>query len=847
MEKFHSQRLYIPPFPFLLFLLQFSSLHLFSSAYNLPDKYFINCGSNQGVSTSRRSFVGDKNSGSVSFTKQNSISVENTNQSQNSNNSTLYNTARVFRQQSSYAFDINDVGNSTNYLVRLHFLVFPSTVDLSSAVFDVSASGFLLLHNFTAKNNTNTPLVKEFYLPINANKKFRIYFTPLESSLAFVNAIEFFPAPPVNFSLGEAIKVGQQQGQKTGSSSVFQTVYRINVGGQEIESNDEIIWRNWDTDDKFLISKGNSKESQFYSNPPNYLSEDGEYVAPALVYQTAREMDVNASGGSNITWGFNVNKSAGHLVRFHFCDIISVSLGVIVFNLYINGNFSKAIDPTDNSTLLATPFHYDFSVGSHGSDVMNIGIGLSKKTTENNAFLNGLEILEIKRGLALTPVENEESGNKKTKAPIVIGSAIGGFALLCILVVGFFKLRRRKMKPVENSSWGQVPPYVGGGSSHSRIADPTINGSPLPNLHLGLKIPFAEIQLATKNFNSKLIIGKGGFGNVYKGTLVNGTKVAVKRSAPGSGQGLPEFQTEITILSKIRHRHLVSLIGYCDERSEMILVYEFVEMGTLRDHLYNPDLPRLSWKQRLEICIGAANGLHYLHKGLSGGIIHRDVKSTNILLDKNHVAKVSDFGLSKSGPLDEFETHVSTNVKGTLGYLDPEYFRTQQLTEKSDVYSFGVVLLEVLCARPAIDTLLPREQMNLAEWAMKCKNKGLLEDIIDPSMKGQINPNSLRKFSETAEKCLEEDSGDRPAMSDVIWDLEYAFQLQQMPVPRQPHEDSTVNSSSAFLRPNVEHLPSVSTTADNDGDNEYGLSNVGDFSEVSASAVFSLLKTDGAK
>ena len=837
MEKTHGHRIHIPILPLLVFLLQFSCLHLTSSAYDLPDKYFINCGSHENINDIQRNFTGDENSGSLNsgsftFTKQ-STAVKDGNQSGNTSN--LYHTARIFREQSSYGFETDDV--STTYLVRLHFFAFTSQTDLSTAVFDVSASGFLLLHNFTAKNNTNLPLVKEFFVTIRTSK-FRVYFTPKESSFAFVNAIEVFPAPPVNFSLDGALKV--ERNYKIPPSSVFQTIYRINVGGEEIESGRDTVWRNWETDDSYLYNKDTAKNSQFYSNKPNYQIKDSEYAAPDLVYQTAKELNTNnkTSEGSKITWRFNVNKTAGHLVRVHFCDIISVSLNVLLFNLYINGNFNLEIDSYAHVSQLAAPFTMDFVVGSYDSGVINISIGPSNTTLEQNAFLNGLEILEIKEGLAAVPKENDQS---KMSTPTVVGSVLGGFALLSILVVGFFLFwKRRKPKPAENSSWGQLPVF-GGGSSHSRVTELTINGSPVPNLILGLKISFAEIQLATKNFNSKRIIGRGGFGLVYKGTLLNGIKVAVKRSAPGSGQGFSEFQTEIMVLSKIRHRHLVSLIGYCDERSEMILVYEFMEKGTLRDHLYNPDLHRLSWKQRLEICIGAANGLHYLHKGSSGGIIHRDVKSTNILLDENHVAKVADFGLSKSGPLEE--THVSTNVKGTLGYLDPEYFRSQQLTEKSDVYSFGVVLLEVLCARPAIDTLLPREQMNLAEWAMKCKHKGVLEEIVDPSIKGQINPNSLRKFSETAEKCLQEDGTSRPAMSDVIWDLEYALQLQQTAVPREPHEDSTTMASSAFVALDDRRFSSIESAFE-----RHDLAIMShDFSSVTASQVFSQLNIDDAR
>ncbi|GKC99635.1 receptor-like protein kinase FERONIA, partial [Tanacetum coccineum] len=202
------------------------------------------------------------------------------------------------------------------------------------------------------------------------------------------------------------------------------------------------------------------------------------------------------------------------------------------------------------------------------------------------------------------------------------------------------------------------------------------------------------------------------------------------------------------MLSKLRHIHLVSLIGYCNENGEMILVYDYMTHGTLREHLYKTNNPLLSWETHLNICIGAAKGLHYLHTGAKRAIIHRDVKSTNILLDEKWVAKVSDFGLSK------------------------------KLTEKSDVYSFGVFLFEVLCARPVIVPWVRDEQVNLAEWGT-CYRRGTLVEIIDEKISEQIAPGCLRKFGEVANSCLHQDGCERPAMDEVVWGLVFALELQK--------------------------------------------------------------------
>ncbi|KAG5512874.1 hypothetical protein RHGRI_038698 [Rhododendron griersonianum] len=276
-------------------------------------------------------------------------------------------------------------------------------------------------------------------------------------------------------------------------------------------------------------------------------------------------------------------------------------------------------------------------------------------------------------------------------------------------------------------------------------------------------IPLCQILKATNDFDDALVVGTGGFGKVYEANIDDGattTVVAIKRLSAVSNQGTEQFWTEVKLLSKFRHANLISLIGYCNKNQEMIIVYKYMAKGTLADHLYKTSREEnggssshLTWEQRLNICLDTACGLDYLQNGNGTlpGIIHRDVKSTNILLDKYLVAKVSDFGISKS-MTTYLTTHVSTSVKGTFGYLDPDYFLTCRLTKKSDVYAFGVVLLEVLCGRPAIDTRLDEKQINLVNWAKINIKKGKLDRIIDPSLNGDITPHTGRPPDQHGEK-----------------------------------------------------------------------------------------------
>nr|GEW87543.1 serine/threonine/dual specificity protein kinase, catalytic domain-containing protein [Tanacetum cinerariifolium] len=294
---------------------------------------------------------------------------------------------------------------------------------------------------------------------------------------------------------------------------------------------------------------------------------------------------------------------------------------------------------------------------------------------------------------------------------------------------------------------------------------------------------FPEILVATENFNESLVVGSGGFGKVYKGNIVNGSSLvvaAIKRLDSMSNQGAVEFWAEVEMLSKLRHCHLVSLIGYCKYEKEMILVYEYMPHGTLEDHLHKLGTP-LSWLQRLKICIGASRGLHYLHTGtgIEFGVIHRDVKSSNILLHESWAAKISDFGLSKIGPTNQPATYVNTLVKGTFGYLDPNYFTTGRLTRKSDVYAFGVVMLEVLCRKRAVDSSLDEEQWGLATWAQDLIKEGNSKHIIDPDISGQISARCLKEFVRLVERCLHNNPKQRPTMAEVVVILESLLTAQE--------------------------------------------------------------------
>ncbi|KAK0587338.1 hypothetical protein LWI29_021201 [Acer saccharum] len=280
-----------------------------------------------------------------------------------------------------------------------------------------------------------------------------------------------------------------------------------------------------------------------------------------------------------------------------------------------------------------------------------------------------------------------------------------------------------------------------------------------------------ELKKATNNFDEKRIIGRGGFGTVYKGFLDDNNTVAIKKSKIVDKSQIEQFINEVTILLQINHRNVVKLLGCCLETEVPLLVYEYVTNGTLFDHIHKKDnTPTIPWETRLRIAAETAGVLSYLHSAAATPIIHRDVKSTNILLDDDFIAKVSDFGASKLVPMDE--TQLTTMVQGTLGYLDPEYLQNSKLTEKSDVYSFGVVLVELMTGKKVVSFARPEEERNLVKYFLFLLNEGCLFEILENGMVNDDNSEQIREVAELARRCLRVKGEERPTMKEVAMELE---------------------------------------------------------------------------
>ncbi|XP_051118958.1 proline-rich receptor-like protein kinase PERK8 [Andrographis paniculata] len=418
------------------------------------------------------------------------------------------------------------------------------------------------------------------------------------------------------------------------------------------------------------------------------------------------------------------------------------------------------------------------------------------------------------------PISAAGSTSRSSGGVAALGSIAGLLALsLVVLVVWYFR-RRKKRKDGFSLKYGMHSPFASSQNSdsvflrshHSVQLDgsaSTNNYMYSPDSGMGTSrswFGYQELYGATNGFSANNLLGEGGFGCVYKGILADERIVAVKQLKAGGGQGEREFRAEVEIISRIHHRHLVSLVGYCISENQRLLVYDYVPNNTLHYHLHDEGKPAMDWPSRVKVAAGAARGLAYLHEDCQPRIIHRDIKSTNILLDNNFEARVADFGLAKLALELDLHTHVSTRVMGTFGYLAPEYASTGKLTEKSDVFSFGVVLLELITGRKPVDSSQPLGDESLVEWARPLLTQALdkedFGDLVDPRLENDFSASEMFRMIEAAAACVRHLSSKRPRMSQVVRALDSMDELANLNNGIKPGESGVFSSreQSAQIR-----------------------------------------------
>lgn len=357
-------------------------------------------------------------------------------------------------------------------------------------------------------------------------------------------------------------------------------------------------------------------------------------------------------------------------------------------------------------------------------------------------------------------------GGSSDKTALIAGLTIGiGATLIAAVIAVLLYKRHRRIKEAQERLAREREEILnsGGGGKASKI----FTGK--------------EIKKATNNFSKDRLLGSGGYGEVYKGILKDGAEVAVKCAKLGNTKGTDQVLNEVRILCQVNHRSLVGLLGCCVELEQPIMVYEYISNGTLLEHLQGlkpGGRGKLTWPRRLQIAHDTAEGLSYLHSSATPPIYHRDVKSSNILLDEKLNAKVSDFGLSRLAHTDM--SHISTCAQGTLGYLDPEYYKKYQLTDKSDVYSFGVVLLELLTSQKAIDFNRAEDDVNLAVYVRRMVEEEKLMETVDPVLKekaSELEQETIKALAFLAVGCLEEQRQNRPSMKEVAEEIEYIISI----------------------------------------------------------------------
>ncbi|KAL9360306.1 hypothetical protein Peur_048429 [Populus x canadensis] len=511
------------------------------------------------------------------------------------------------------------------------------------------------------------------------------------------------------------------------------------------------------------------------------------------------------------------------LINFYLLSLsrLNISMDIIP---HTGISFSASDASAVNSSLALHKVHFD---SSHVGDYKLLNLTWFEPPAPSPAPIVASSPMRAPAHQSSTSTSTSVGSSRKDKHThlilvLGIGSGIVIIAIVSMLIICSCVFREGNASPKET-----VKP---------RTIDPVPAAGSLPHPSSTRFLAYEELKEATNNFESASILGEGGFGRVYKGVLSDGTAVAIKRLTSGGQQGGKEFLVEVEMLSRLHHRNLVKLVGYYSSRdsSQNLLCYELVPNGSLEAWLHGPlgANCRLDWDTRMKIALDAARGLAYLHEDSQPCVIHRDFKASNILLEKNFHAKVSDFGLAKQAP-EGRANYLSTRVMGTFGYVAPEYAMTGHLLVKSDVYSYGVVLLELLTGRMPVDMSQPSGQENLVTWARPIlRDKDHLEELADPTLGGKYPKEDFVRVCTIAAACVSSEASQRPTMGEVVQSLKMVQRVME-------YQDSMSTSNARA------NLRQSSNTFESDGTSSmfssgpYSSLSALDNDNISRTAVFS--------
>ncbi|KAK6946602.1 Serine-threonine/tyrosine-protein kinase, catalytic domain [Dillenia turbinata] len=588
---------------------------------------------------------------------------------------------------------------------------------------------------------------------------------PAEWNCAKLDAKKWRDLSYNNFTVGNSGRVDCQQ-QGVGLASCFgsytcpKTFYymRINCGGEEVNVDRKTTYEADTNSGGAATFFQNTASNWAFSNTGNFMDDDRStdyYIATntstLLMDNSELYMNARISPISLTYYGYCL-KNGNYTVKLHFAEIIFTSgsnyssLGRRIFNVYIQGE------------QVLKDFNIENEAGGAGKAIIKnfTSIPVSSNTLEIRFYWAGKGTTAIPDRGVYGPLISAISVDPEFSVPVENGNSMSAGAIVGIVVAVVSVIAL-----VLCLLWWK------GCLGRKNTMEEDLRGLDLQTGSFTLR----QIKAATNNFDAANKIGEGGFGSVYQGILSDGTIIAVKQLSSKSKQGNREFVNEIGMISALQHPHLVKLYGCCIESNQLLLVYEYMENNSLARALFGPEeyQIKLDWPTRHKICMGIARGLAYLHEESRLKIVHRDIKATNVLLDKNLNPKISDFGLAK---LDEEDnTHISTRIAGTFGYMAPEYAMRGYLTDKADVYSFGIVALEIVSGR-SNTTYRQKDDFYLLDWALLLKENGSLLDLVDPRMGSDYNKEEVLVMINVALLCTNVSPAVRPSMSSVVSMLE---------------------------------------------------------------------------